>query len=97
MSVLKKRQLPHVRPQQTNKHNAFKLFFIEQIQMQFVFTLHLPPGNNHKLILNNCIVSVIPWEEQINDDYVHTQKRVQTRTNFVPAFKITVRKDGFNA
>ena len=48
MSVLKKRLLPHVRLQQTNKHNAFKLFFIEQIQMQFVFTLHLPPGNDHK-------------------------------------------------
>ena len=30
-------------------------------------------------------------EKKNNDNYVHTQKRAQTGTNFVLAFKIAVR------
>ena len=48
MSVYKKIKLPHVRLQQTNKHDVFKLFFIEQIYKQFVFTFQMPLGNVHK-------------------------------------------------
>ena len=61
-----------------------------QINTIFWISLSLTRSTFIKLSQENCNVCATPRQEKINNGYVHTQKRAQTRTNFVFAFKIAL-------